>query len=940
MSQASYHQGLLNTLIAHARRHPHRPALMAEGTGVISLSHLLRRAALLARNIRRSRREFIGLTFKKNPDFVTAILATWLAGKAYVPMDPRWPKERIDGIIHQIGLDLVLTEEWDVPSDAITHEKIPDPIHFQPESPAYLIYSSGSTGNPKGVVIPHRGLMPVLTEQARFFKLTTKSRTLQYLNYAFDAALSGIGTALLSGSPLCIAKEEHLTPSELPETILRMGITHVDLPPSLLPFLPVEQMPPTLKTVIVGGEICPPHIIRIWSKKFRLINAYGPTENTICSSLKLMHPGTSPGAIGRPIRQTFMKVANTGELMIGGQGLFTRYWDDGLQTKLRLLRIGSRTYFRTGDKVRLMRNGEFEFLGRLDRQIKIGGKLVCPEEIEKTLLSHPQLAQAAVTSHSLTVAGGIHKTILVAHLAGLKKNLSKKSVRSWLQKKLPARMIPAQIHVVKRLPRLLHEKLDLAKLQKKPVSSPLAELLTRIRPDIPVSIHDDLTEIGFDSLDIMNLVVQAEAIGIRLSPEDVYRHRCLKNIVHSIQDPLHIHPSILSTQDLEKRTRLDVALTRRLQSQSPSREKMQNILLTGATGFLGCHLLRQLMKQTSADIYCLVRRRANVSAQKRLKELTKRLALPQNATRRIHLIEGDLDRPHLGIRGGDWSFLEKHIDTVFHNAARVNLALPMNELMAVHVEAARDAVDLVSRGIHKRMIYVSTLSVAVATDTRRKLIAEAPLNTKENGRNYKVYGGYAQSKWVSEKLVQNAIDAGCPNLLIVRPGLLTGSPRYPALPPTDLLAHFLHGLSQLKIYPEHFPKNLAMDMTPVDIAATQMVRLSLQPSAYSQIHHIANEQALHLTTLIQWMQGAGVVLQPVRFAEWKKQTAQLDLLDGSDPAMAVLALNRVFRPRDRLHTLKGLDLFAATGKKFAMRQPICPPITQSWFHSILKGVLS
>ncbi|MBI3724485.1 AMP-binding protein [bacterium] len=185
----------------------------------------------------------------------------------------------------------------------------PAPVELSPESPAYLIYTSGTTGVPKGVLVPHRGLHPLLAAQVDAFRLSSGSRALFFLSTAFDASISDIGTALLAGATLVIEPADALRSTGIVETIARREITHADLPPALLRVIDPEHLPRTLETVVVGGEASPPETLRRFARHVRVVSVYGPTEATICSSLCAVDEESwSRPLLGRPLPGVVFRV--------------------------------------------------------------------------------------------------------------------------------------------------------------------------------------------------------------------------------------------------------------------------------------------------------------------------------------------------------------------------------------------------------------------------------------------------------------------------------------------------------------------------------------------------------------------------------------------------------------------------------------------------------
>ncbi|MEO0415946.1 MAG: AMP-binding protein, partial [Verrucomicrobiota bacterium] len=342
----------------------------------------------------------------RSVEFLVSLLAVWKAGKTALILDPEWPTSRLDRIRQHAGDDLSKEE-----SDA-----------------AYLIYTSGTTGLPKGVLVSHRGLVSMLKTQIEAFRLLPQKRVYWMNGVAFDASISDIGTALLSGATIVIDAEMDHT--RLIERWKTHQVTHVDVPPAMLPLLDPEAIPPCLESVAIGGMVAKPESVRRWAEKVHLVNVYGPTEATICTSYSICDSQWDSPLIGRPIPGIVYRIDPiNSELIIEGDGVALGYHRDA---SLTAERFDGRRY-RTGDRVRKLDDGQYVFLGRIDRQVKVHGKLVCPEEIERALLSHPSVDHCEVS-----LGQGRH---LVADVVSRVDQLI---LKRFVEDQLPHWMVPSE----------------------------------------------------------------------------------------------------------------------------------------------------------------------------------------------------------------------------------------------------------------------------------------------------------------------------------------------------------------------------------------------------------------------------------------------------------------------------------------------------------------
>jgi amino acid adenylation domain-containing protein len=343
----------------------------------------------------------VAISMEPSLDRLAAILGVLKAGAVYVPIEPALPILRQQEMIADCGARLVLSALPVIP-DLVERRAAP-----APDDLAYIIYTSGSTGRPKGVVVTHRSLRHLADAQIESFQISAESRVLQFASLGFDASISEIFTTLLAGARLYLAPRNLLVPSrDMLRLMDRWGITVVTLPPSVLARLPESELP-SLRTLVSAGEACPADLAARWSRSVpRFLNAYGPTEVTVCATIAEFRGGRP--TIGRPMGDARVYVVDkqlrpvpigvSGELLVGGAGVAKGYWNRPELTAMSFLPdpFSSGRLYRTGDIVRFLPNRELEFLYRRDDQVKVHGFRIEPGEIESTLRGDPSVHEAAV----------------------------------------------------------------------------------------------------------------------------------------------------------------------------------------------------------------------------------------------------------------------------------------------------------------------------------------------------------------------------------------------------------------------------------------------------------------------------------------------------------------------------------------------------------------
>ncbi|HJP94904.1 MAG TPA: amino acid adenylation domain-containing protein [Pyrinomonadaceae bacterium] len=430
-------------------------------------------AYLISRGVRLEDR--VGVCLERSVEMIVAILGVLKAGAAYLPLDPAYPQERLAFMIQDADVKLLLTAETlatdyaDFQSGSFSD---PPLKCSYPQNAAYVIYTSGSTGQPKGVVVPHGGVCNMVAAQTRAFAVQPESRVLQFASFSFDASVSEIFMALTVGATLYLADRTLLAaPESLTQLLNEQKITTVTLPPTVLALLDPNDFP-TLKTLITAGEACSAAVATAWSKGRRFFNAYGPTEASVCATMHLCDEAdVSAPPIGRPISNMRVYILNrdlqpvpagvTGELYIGGDGLARGYLSQPELTAEKFVpdrfsgEPGEKLY-RSGDLCRWLPSGEIEFVGRVDKQVKLRGFRIELGEIEAVLRTHAAVRESVVVVND---AGRDDKR-LVAYVVAEPRATTGNELRTYLKERLPEYMVPSVFMLLEELPLTASGKVD------------------------------------------------------------------------------------------------------------------------------------------------------------------------------------------------------------------------------------------------------------------------------------------------------------------------------------------------------------------------------------------------------------------------------------------------------------------------------------------------
>ncbi|MGI5160669.1 amino acid adenylation domain-containing protein [Microbispora sp. CA-102843] len=524
--------------------------------------------------------DIVGVLLGRTPDAVAALLAVWRAGAAYLPLDPGHPGERLAFMLGDSAAALVLTSTDlagglppGVPvaytSQAVAVSAVgsaPAPVAVTGDAAAYVIYTSGSTGTPKGVVVEHRNLAARVAWMVREYGLGPGDRVVQFASLGFDAHAEEIYPTLASGARLALLPDGAVTLTDHLD-----GVTVLDLPTAYWHHM-VDQIesiawPPELRLVILGGEQVHEAAVTRWRERFgdrvRLVNTYGPTEATIIATLAELDgsPGRPP--IGRPIGGTRVYVLDAagrlaplgaaGELCIGGAGVARGYLGRPELTAERFADLYGERVYRTGDRVRWRPDGQLEFLGRLDDQVKVRGFRIEPGEIEARLLAHPEVGEAAVVAIGDTLVGYVTGSADFTELA------------EFAGAALPPYMVPTAWARLDRLPLTPSGKVDRAALpapqaHREAYVAPgtdaeelVAEVFGEVLGVEKAGVHDDFFALGGHSLLAVRIVARLRGTtGLDLPIRTLFTHPTVGGLARAVEELLIAELDQMSEEEAER----------------------------------------------------------------------------------------------------------------------------------------------------------------------------------------------------------------------------------------------------------------------------------------------------------------------------------------------------------------------------------------------------
>ncbi len=839
--------------------------------------------------------------------FLVWVLAVWRVGGAYVPIDATQPAVRISRQIERSGAQLLLSDRlWNdnpamqrsvtlsLDSTHLFIYRVPlsskAPLSSSPPvppkggegspkakeasptggglvgatlspqgelegaglpprgvgracSPAYMIFTSGSAGEPKGVVIPNGALLNLVHFVAKHWHLSSESRICCHSSFAFDASVEDMFPVLTVGGSL------HLVPAAARRDIARLHRFLCDQRitggcfTTRLGLLLSDYAPLPLDYICLGGE----RLTRRPSTSARVLNTYGPTECTVDATwceLPETARDDEPIPIGRPLDNMQAYVVDphgqllpqgaVGELWLAGPQLALGYLQQPLLTSERFVesKFGASRIYRTGDLVRWGGDGQLYFVGRNDHQIKLNGYRVELGEVERALCGVEGVKEAVV------VARQEHGLLCAYYRAD--KAVDDRQLGKALADELPLYMVPHRFVRVEQWPVLVSGKIDVSRLPYPLTSSeseeqhPLMEqhchtdaertmcsLFAQVLQLPAVSPTDNFFQLGGTSLTAMQLVVEAERRGLSIAYGDVYHNPTPRQLLSKAPlsstlkggSPAQTIPPVGFTPFRGDRGAPSAAM---LSPQGESEGAVISLVLTGATGLLGSHLLFEMLLHGQSEICCLVRSKNGIPGTERLVQTMIEYfgdvwpanlePLSEVLARSVTVVEGDLTRADVFE-----ALAEKTVAKVVHSAADVRHFASDNALVAANVDGTRRVVEFcLLKGCP--LVHVSTVSVLL-------------------GRG----NDYVRTKVAAEQLVLRAVNEQRLEAQIVRIGNLMprlADGRYLPDAENNALLASLRLLGEMKVYPE-WMNGVRIDFTPVDVAAKALLAASEKQAATS-----------------------------------------------------------------------------------------------------------
>ena len=916
----------------------------------------------------------IGIMMDRSSNLIVSMLAALKSGSGYLPIDPTYPEDRIKYIIEDSEVKVILTEEKYqdmcpvlavlVDDDSIYKEYKQFDTEQTPDDISYMIYTSGSTGKPKGVMLKQSSVVNFIYGMCDRMPLENKT-VVSITTMCFDIFVFESLLPLCTGMKVVMASnEEQNNPILLNELCLKNGVQVIQTTPSKFKLLMTDNLDylKHLEIISLAGEPFPLDLLKAIRKvsPARIFNMYGPTETTVGSTLKEL-TNSKEVTIGTPIANTHILVLDNdmnfvpynvpGMLYIGGDGVSIGYMNNPKLTAKRYLNYNGEKIYNSGDLVKLLPNGELECLGRSDFQVKVRGLRIELGEIENSICAYPGVKDSVVTVKKIN-----NRDILCGYFVA-DGRVSYSNLKKALAKKLPNYMVPAYLLQIETFNYTPNGKIDRKALpdpvfKAKEIIAPQNELqsiILNIWKSIlsidEISIDDNFFDIGGDSLFALKMQVELMKKNYNVNYGDIFKNNTIRDLSDFIQNREKDNLSpIYKKQDFKAINKL-LAKNSAFRALKLRQKTIKNVLLVGATGFLGIHVLAELLKLDDIKIYCLIRKDPSTSPENKLKRKFQYYFgsdLSNLFGSRLFVIAGDITLDNFNTSNDIYEFLGNEVSCVVNCAASVKHFGNYSDFEKINVIGVKNLVEFCEK-YHKEFYQTSTISVSGNTMT--SLPSSFNPNKKiyfgENNLfiNQPLNNVYVRSKFEAEKFVLEEISKHKLKGLVLRIGNITNRYSDGKFQDNSSDNAFLNRLKAF-MYLKELPESIIDDyieFSPVDKIAESIVICMRYYTYPMSVLHLYNSNHLYINKFISYLNELGIIMNVVDDKMFKKDLNKL-LFNSNDSDKVSVLLNDLDKNKNLVYktNLKITNKF--TLKFLDKADFYWPKITKEYIAKILKNL--
>ena len=843
-----------------------------------------------------SNNSIVGIILPRSLEMIIAILGVLKTGACYIPIDPSFPKDRINYVLKNSHAHFLLKTDAISAIDCENSFNINDldisgydnknlRKFISSESSAYLIYTSGSTGNPKGVILKHSSLYNLtchLNNYVPYLKnLNSHIAIASITTISFDIFLFETLISLQKGLKVVIANEKEQTnPTLLDALIEKHHIKAIQMTPSRMEIFVnnKEYMPhlSNLRYITLAGEALSSHLKNqiLELGNIRIYNGYGPSETTVFSTFTDVTRQKNI-TIGKPLSNTYFYVFDKdkhlcpidvpGELYISGDGVGKGYINNEELTNKSFLSDSFKNnyiMYKTGDLVKYLPNKELQYIGRTDNQIKIRGLRIELDEVSKWISKYQDINKVILSSYT----DKNNRQYIVAYLT-VTNRISINNLKIFLNKHIPRYMIPSYFIILNKLPYLPNGKINKKALplpnktlsnNKKYIAPTnkleieISQILERLLSVSPISIDDNFFDIGGDSLLAMSLQIELLKLNIHITYSDIFMFPTISELANHITSSSKKSISKIDASELHKFSSIldkTIILPKHIKYKKPG-----NILLSGVTGFLGSHILDTILSNEENTIYCLIRNEAGLTIeQKLINKLHYYFDKKYDPLigKRIIPIQADISINDFGLTKDFLDKLANNVDIVINSAAMVSHYGNYSDYKKVNVDGTENLVKFCLK-YNKRFYQISTLSVSGNSLVDNSYIKQNFSNNIDfNENNFYIEQSldnvYVRSKFEAEKIVFNAILSGLDAYIIRIGNLMNRFSDFKFQPNISENAYVnrLISFAKIKCIPNYII-NGYLEFTPVDYCAYSIYKILSNPSTTNRVFHLLNHNTIDI----------------------------------------------------------------------------------------------
>lgn len=885
---------------AQAAKHPDKTALVAcdETFTYAQLDSAMNRVANALAGLGFARGDRAAILLPRTSRQIIAMYSVLKAGGAYIPCDPEYPQERIEYILENSGAKYIITDvsrgyENELLIDELLRCENDSAVDsgVTPEDSAYLIYTSGSTGRPKGVEICHGSIANYLTPFEENIHINALSKEgsvyVSVTTVSFDMSLKETAAALCSGLTLVLADEAQTKdPQLLCDLFEKTGGDVFNATPSRLEqYMMLDSFRKVLagcRIIMCGGEKYSSKLLSELKKvtKARIFNTYGPTEITVSCNAKELTNETEI-CVGRPLLNVseyivdadgnLLPAGAVGELYVGGAGVAKGYLNASELTEKSFSEFGGERIYKTGDRARWTDSGDIVILGRNDDQVKLRGLRIELGEVEKAILSLDGIKQA------VAIVGKINSAEHLCAYYCADESITAETVREHISKRLAAYMVPSCLIRMDEMPQTPNGKTDVRALPAPYLSFTtdfvepaneteklFCDIFAQVLGMDKVSAVSSFFDLGGTSLTVTSVLVSANAKGLEISYTDIF---ALKTPRALAKRALGVVREEDDLADYDYSAFDDILMSNNPIDNIAAVNEIGNILLTGANGFLGIHILKNFIDNYSGVAFCLVRSSKRATCENRLKRMLFYYFENDYSElfgNRIVVIDGV-------VTNKDWfAQLERYkIDTVINCAALVKHFSETDDIERVNAGGVANLIELCkARG--SMLVQISTGSVAGdrvnGYPDKDRIFDEQSFYIGQMIDNQ-----YVRSKFLAERYVLEAVKDGM-RAKIMRVGNLAPRSKDGEFQINFATNGFMGRLRAFKLigaYP--YPMmSYPVEFAPIDETAEAILRLCTT-SDKCVIFHPFNNHYIPLGDIILRMKEAGLDIELTEISEFMRR---------------------------------------------------------------------